>query len=224
MSPPELSEELLRTAFSTNPSEAEVDDATTDAIWRAVEGSCAAEELGALLRRAREEPAVAEAWRMAQAVHAEVVDEANEAAPSGEVVAGPTHWWRRPAVVGMGTAVALAAAVLLVVQTGEVPREGGPMRAETAELASTLSSTELPRDHAILRWTATDDGSVYSVTVTTDALQPVAQTGGLRTPEWQIPADTLAAFPVGTVVLWRVEALLPDGTRHRSATFEGVLR
>ncbi len=224
MSPPELSEELLRTAFSTNPSEAEVDDATTDAIWRAVEGSCAAEELGALLRRAREEPAVAEAWRMAQAVHAEVVDEANEAAPSGEVVAGPTHWWRRPAVVGMGAAVALAAAVLLVVQTGEVPREGGPMRAETAELASTLSSTELPRDHAILRWTATDDGSVYSVTVTTDALQPVAQTGGLRTPEWQIPVDTLTAFPVGTVVLWRVEALLPDGTRHRSATFEGVLR
>ncbi len=227
MSDLHLPDAHLRAAFSTHSTDTAVDDATAAAIWSAVEGTCSADELRTLLQRAREEPAVAEAWRVAQAVFAEVVAEPEAApndAPAAEVVAGPAHWWRRPAVVGIGAAVAMAAAVLLFVQPPDLPTDGGPSRAETAELASTLSSPDLPRDHAVLRWTATEEGSIYSVTVTTDALATVAQTGGLRTAEWQIPAETLAQFPAGTIVFWRVEALLPNGTRHRSATFEGVLQ
>jgi len=225
-----LSDDLLRAAFSSAPEASDgPDDATTNAIWRAVRGECTAEELGALLRRVREEPELAETWRMAQAIHAEVVAPEEQAAeqapppPQGKVLQGPASWWRQPKVLGIGAVVAMAAAALLFVTPGPDPG-GGPMRAETVELANLLGDAELARDNAVLRWTPAEQGTVYSITVTTDYLASVARVGGIHEAEWQIPAESLKSVPAGTQLLWSVHATLPDGTKHRSGTFVTVLR
>ena len=232
MSPPQVPEHLtdehLREAFGTAIRGDGPDAATTEAIWRAVSGACSPAELQALLEQVRACPELAEAWRMARAIHAEVVPSQAPAPAStptvGHVVRGPATWWRQPAVVGAGAVMLMAAVALLVVQPGPVQNRGpGPMRADTIDLATTLDETPLQRDAAVLRWTAAPEGTVYGVTITTDALEPVARVGGLHAPEWQIPPESLAAVPAGTVLLWRVEAQLPDGTRQRSPTFEAVL-
>ena len=218
---------------------AEEDDAvdvpTQAAIWAAVSGELSDDDLRELLARARAEPGVAEAWRVARSVHAEVVSESlspqvNENV-AAEVIVGPSSWWRRHGPTGLGLAAvgALAAAALLWVAPPAAPSDGGPtaggpMRAETSLIQNQAEpGAVLDPDGAVLAWSASEPGGRYSVTVMTDNLAPIARVGGLTEPRWTVPADVLASLPPGTVVLWRVEVQLPDGRRHRSPTFEGVL-
>lgn len=238
MSGPEPDRELIR-AFSEvegtvdDPGTATLDPETTDQIWRAVRGELGGPELVALLDRVRQEPDLAEAWRVARAVSEELVDPAPEqpvsadAPPTtadapGQLVEGPASWWR---VAAVGGALAAAALALLVVRTPPpAPSpEAGPMRAAETVVTSALDSKALDRARPELRWSSAGPGASYSVTVTTDTLQPVARTGGLSETHWTLPADSVAALAAGTVLLWRVEAQLPDGSRHRSPTFEAVL-
>lgn len=207
-----------------------LDPDTMDQIWRAVRGELPAPELVALLERVRQEPDLAEAWRVARAVSEELVDPAPDAVTvgatpepeTGQLVRGPASWWR---VAAVGGALAAAALALFVVQAPAPapPPEAGPMRAAETVLSSALDSAELDRSQPELAWSSAGPGATYSVTVTTDRLQPVARTGGLAETRWTLPAASVAPLPPGAVLLWRVEALLPDGSRHRSPTFEAVL-
>ena len=127
--------------------------------------------------------------------------------------------------MGIGTVMAMAAVAVMYVVPVEPVGGGVAMRAEVVRIENTLLyAGVIERSRPVLRWTALPEGTSYSVTITTDALVSVARAGALDTPEWVIPADALAGLPDGTVLLWRVEATLPDGARHRSATFDAVLR
>ena len=217
----------LRAAFSARPIAVEAGEETLEAVWRAVSGEATVEEVQALLARVRAEPAVAEAWRTAREVQGAVESTADvhEDEPS-TVVRGPAHWWQGPASVGMGSVVAMAAvAAMYVVPMQQRTGADVAMRADAVRIDNTLLyAGVLQRSDAVLRWSQLEDGTRYTVTVTTDALAPVARAGALEAAEWTIPTDQLAELPAGTVLLWRVEATLPDGSKHRSATFDAVLR
>jgi hypothetical protein len=237
MSPTDPTDADLRAAFAARePDDADpaLDEETLDAIWAAAAGAADAETRAALLARARAEPAVAEAWRMAHAVNSELrgapaLEAEDTGAPRAEdaeppkVVQGPASWWRHPAVVVGGLAAAAAAALFLQIRTG--PPDVDPMRADTPAISTPLdATTPLPRDAATLRWSGAAEGSTYRVTLTTAELAPVASVGGLLAPTWTVPPASLEPLPAGTRLLWRVEARDPEGSRQRSPTFEAVLQ
>jgi hypothetical protein len=218
--------EDLRAAFSARPVRQEVNEATLSMVWKAVSGSTSPADLASVLEQVRREPAVAEAWRVARSVRAELDDEEPARVErQGKVVLGPAHWWRGAAGMGIGTVMAMAAVVVMYVVPMSENRGPVAMRADVLGIENTLVyAGSVDRDHAVLRWTALPEGTVYTVTVTTDLLARVARGGALDKPEWVIPGPQLSALPDGTVLLWRVEATLPDGSKHRSATFDVVLR
>lgn len=122
--------------------------------------------------------------------------------------------------------LAAAAAVTLTVGVGlfvaparkdstPVMREGE----ETAIQSLVPESEALPRAACVLRWTAAETGARYNVQVGTGDLTPVAQAGNLDRPEFTVPFESLEKISSGAPLLWRVEAILPDGSRIASATF-----
>jgi hypothetical protein len=60
--------------------------------------------------------------------------------------------------------------------------------------------------------------------VTTESLQVVATFGQLVEPAVVVPESALVSLPAGTRVLWRVEAVLPDGERVASPTYVARLK
>ncbi len=225
----------LQAAFAARPIREEASEETLMMVWDAVSGTASPSDLVAVLERVRREPAVAEAWRVACSVRSElVVEEASEKrAPSdsspvklpSNVVRGPAHWWQGPAGMGVGIVMAVAASMVMYVVPVSQERVDTVMRADVVQIENKLLYAGLvERENAVLRWTALPKGTVYTVTVTTDVLAPVDRAGALNEAEWVIPAATLSGLPDDTVLLWRVEATLPDGSKHRSATFDVVLR
>ena len=77
----------------------------------------------------------------------------------------------------------------------------------------------LPRDDFVLRWSPGPEGSIYAVTLTTESFQPVDAGEGLSDPERPVQEDRLVGLDSGARLLWRVEALLPDGRKVQSDTF-----
>jgi hypothetical protein len=99
---------------------------------------------------------------------------------------------------------------------GDAGWRSGPV----AEIQSLIpETTPLARGELVLRWSAGPQGSIYDVHVTTESFAPVATAEGLDRPEWRVPEEQLAAIAGGTRLLWRVDALLPDGRRAESPTF-----
>lgn len=76
----------------------------------------------------------------------------------------------------------------------------------------------LSRANPTLRWSG-PEGASYSVVVTTGRLEVLAQAEGLTESEYRLPASVVSELTPGTVLLWHVEALLPDGARVPSKTF-----
>ena len=81
----------------------------------------------------------------------------------------------------------------------------------------------LQRENAVLRWRG-PEGSTYDVLVMTEQMLVVAEASNLQEPQFRIPGQDLANLPTGTRLLWRVEAVLPNGRRLASPTFEVRLR
>jgi hypothetical protein len=122
----------------------------------------------------------------------------------------------------------LAAAAVLVLAVGLATLfPPGPSRDDagwrsgpTAQIRSLVpETTPLARAEFLLRWSGGPEGAVYDVHLTTESFSPVAVAEGLENPEWRVPEERLAEIAGGTRLLWRVDALLPDGRRARSATF-----
>ena len=99
--------------------------------------------------------------------------------------------------------------------TQEVPfRQGG-----SEVVRSRLDGDAVvSRQDAQLQWTG-PEGAHYNVLVTVD-LRVIATAEGLTEPEYVIPESKLGDLPAETLLHWHVEAVLPDGGRIPSETFD----
>ncbi|MCU0224377.1 MAG: hypothetical protein MUF27_09955 [Acidobacteria bacterium] len=74
----------------------------------------------------------------------------------------------------------------------------------------------LPRERFRLAWEPAAAGASYDVVLTTADLRGIFARRRLEASEVTVPVDALAGLPDGTRLAWRVDALLPDGTRQSS--------
>lgn len=184
-----------------------------DLLWSALAGEAAPAEVERVVDHTTACPACAEAWRLGRELR-ESASLSTEAPP--DTVPSTGGGWGWGALAAGLAAVALAAGALLMVGTPESGyREGGSptIRSEMAEGA------ELPRAAFVLRWTPGPAGTRYSVLVTTEGLDTLARARGLETAEYRVPETALSGVEPGSRILWRVEGVLPDGSRSSSATF-----
>lgn len=162
----------------------------------------------------------AAAFRLARGLSREGPVPAADAGPS---LLSVPHQWLRWAVPLTALAAVLALAVLVPrpwQSRPEVYRGGEPM-----EIRSLMDEgTVLPRDQAVLRWTAGPPGSLYEVRLLTREGREVAVEAGLESPQYRIPPPALAGLGSGTVLYWQVKVQQPDGTSAMSKTFSVRLR
>ncbi|MEM7352177.1 MAG: hypothetical protein AAF657_15355 [Acidobacteriota bacterium] len=226
-------EELRRAYLSHTRDRLPEDSPGPEDLWQLATGELSASEARGWIDHISRCPACAEDFRLTRQMVAEMSDEADLTVDSSaeeptditevsgrSVVAFPqrsdgSRWWRN---------VAAAAAVLMVAggigwrlaQPDDVTfRQGG----ETLVQSLLADDRIAPRAEANLRWSG-PEGAVYDLIVTTEALEIIYQAEGLATTELQLPKERLEGLPAGTVLRWHVEAVLPDGTRLPSDTFD----
>jgi len=113
--------------------------------------------------------------------------------------------------------VALAASVVLHQQPERPPgfREG-----TRSDIRSLIPEADaLPRTRCLLRWSPGPEGTTYNLQVATERLERISEARGLTAAEYAVSEAALRTVPAGARVLWRVETVLPDGSRASSATF-----
>jgi hypothetical protein len=100
---------------------------------------------------------------------------------------------------------------------------------EDAPAVSDAIAAEIAQDRAfarhrvILRWSAPEPGSTYSIVVDDEDRRRVASGERLAEPVFRVPADAVFAVP-GDRLIWEVTATLPDGRRLRSRSFVALLQ
>jgi hypothetical protein len=187
-------------------------------LWSAAQGELRADVVRPLVLHLVECGACAEAWRLAR----EVEPQAGTRPPAVDARRAPV----RPSQIAWGAlaagmTVALAASVVLRQPPG-VPQ----YRAAEGTAIRSLVPEERPlrRGAFVLRWTPGPAGSRYSVQIATEALTALAGAGGLTVAEYTVSEAALRTVPAGARVLWRVETVLPDGSRAGSATFRTTVQ
>lgn len=205
--------EALRRGFHSLADEAPGECSAADlaAVWSAVRGELDADARRALVDRLASDPALAEAWRVAQAL-------GSPDAPVVAAVSAPRPSWPAPWLAAAALVILGVSAALLVPQL----RRSEPMlRQPGVYTVDSLLVPEatIPRDAFALRWTAGPDGSRYRVRVTTEDLRVIATASDLTAPVFRVPPDDLAAVPAGGVVFWQVDVTLPANARVSSRTF-----
>ena len=192
---------------------------SADAIWDAVTGAAPSAQASAIVEHTSRCFACAEAWRLARELGARPIAGPG-ALPAGRgfLGAGPGRWTALAAMAvlaaGLGVFVALRrAAPPIVMRAGE----------EVAIRSLVPESTPLSREGCILRWSEPAAGARYTVRVGTEDLSPVAFVDRLEQAEYAIPAKDLEEIPPGSVIVWQVEAVLPDGRRVASPGFRNQL-
>lgn len=207
--------ERLRRAFQ-GPGETfrgECSEDDLDRIWKAVAGELPVEERRRVVERVAEDPAWAEAWRVAQEMRRASGGAAAATPPKRRPLSRPAPWLAAAAVLVLAVGAALV--VRFLPSDGDTVRNGGTYAVEPA----TESEQTLPRQAFVLRWNEGPAGTRYQVRVTTDTLQPVLTATDLMTAEVTVPAERFADLPAGTRILWQVAAALPSGETVESQTF-----
>ncbi len=148
---------------------------------------------------------------------------ANAATGGPSLVARALHALLRPA-----PAFALLALLALGYPVYRALSRGGPGSVPPAGVAEyrapaageprslVADGATLPRDAFVLRWTSAGPDATYAVAVTTPDLVEVFAARGVRTTEFRVPPEAIAAFPAGTRLVWRLDAQLSDGARRSS--------
>lgn len=215
----------LRAAFAVTDDVPRPDCLAADTILAAVRGELPPRELRNALDHLASCASCSEDWRLGAEIERQPSEPATSASPrSARVIQGRFGSWRP-----LAAAASLAAGLLITVG---VYRNGGlspqpPTYREAGDTAvhSLLAEGQaLPRQGAVLRWSAVPGAASYDVRVSTDDLRPVQTAESLTGTEYRIPDASLAALPAGAKLLWQVEAVFPDGTRRTSPTFTNPLR
>lgn len=209
MSEIELERDRLRRAFASLEGRAPGPGCPEpERLWAAARGELPAEVVRPLVLHLVECGACAEAWRLAREVEPRAVDARPAAArPSW------TFW----GALAAGMTLALAASVVLHQPSERTPgfREG--TRIDIRSLVP--ESDSLPRARCVLRWSPGPEGTTYNLQVATEGLEKISEARGLTAAAYEVPPPALASLPSGAKLLWRVEAVAPDGARVTSATF-----
>jgi hypothetical protein len=213
MSGDDVVSERLRDAYGALLQEGALpgpDCADPERIWAAVRGDLARAEARALIDHALACPACGAAWRLARELAAE--------AGGSPEVAG-TRWEGR-----RWLALAAAAIVVALIPVGLYLRRapGTPAYRDEGrvEIRSLIPEGRLlPRRDFLLRWTPGPHGARFTLRVVRPDLSVVANTKGLKSPEYLVPPEVLRDLPPGQVLYWQVEAHLEDGSRLVSGMF-----
>lgn len=163
--------------------------------------------------------ACAEAWRLAREFGVRTILEPGSAGSSPAArVPGRRTWTALAAAVvvvttGLGVLMYRRSAPPFVMRAGE----------EVAIHSLVPESAPLPREGCVLRWSKPADGARYTVRVGTEDLAPIALAENLDQPEYTVQLKDLEKVPPGSAIVWRVEAVLPDGRRIASPGFRNRL-
>ncbi len=201
-------DESLRREFASLGARAapSADCPDPERIFIAVRGELDAAGVRALMDHTAGCGSCAEDWRLAR----ELMESVPAAAPA-RGARRPVGWLALPAAA----AVVAALSAILLGPSHPRYRDG-----EVVLIRSLLDeSRPLPRRSLVLRWTPGPKGSRYDVLVATSALAPLFSARSLEFAELVVPERNLAGLPSGARLLWRVEAMLPEGGRAASATF-----
>ncbi len=205
--------EDLRRAFRERPAgdEPPGDCPAADRLAAAAQDRCSADEFNRILDHTVVCAACAASWRIAR----ELRDEEAGAAPARLRRSGLPAWALAAAAV-----LAVAAGVTLVPQWIDLHRAPVYRSNEAPTVRSEIEDGRvLPRDRVLLRWSCDLEDSVFSVRVMDVDLNPLASADQLQQEEFLVPEQALAGLASGDVVLWRVEALHPDGRRVPSPVY-----
>lgn len=224
---PEPDLDALRVAFARGGGRGG-EPVDPEELWAVVCGEADPRAAAPLVERLARDAALLEEWTVARVFAEEAAAaEARDPAPAEEAAAAEPgapaanasayRSWLALAAV----AAAVLVAVLLWPRAQPVRYDGGSGEMRTSTAAALRSTVEGPlrRDAATLTWTAVEGATRYEVQVTTVDLEPVLAVTGLAQPSVTLDAARLVALPPGTTLLWRVEAVLGDGSRERSETF-----
>jgi len=212
----------LRRAFAiSQPAPAPETCPAPEKIWEAVRGELPPGEVEAIVQHTAVCASCAEDWRLAGVLQTAEPAVSTAPAPAGVVRYGP---WQRVRTYVLAAAAMLAVAVVgIQVYQAQQPDQGaaGYREGQQDAIQSRIADgAPLPRDRFLLRWSApAAAGATYDVEVSTEDLRVVSSAEDLRTPELQVPARAMAGLPVGSRLLWKVEADLPDGSHLSSPTF-----
>jgi hypothetical protein len=166
-------------------------------------------------------PSCAYAWRIAMRSERRVGAATD---PTASRISGPRSTLR-PGLAA-AAAVILGAALLAVFRSGLPVDLGEAYRApERLEIVSLVPEhDDLPRENAILSWSAVEDDARYTVEIDTLDLTPVDRVRDLEATELRIPPEKLEGLESGEVIVWTVEARLIDGRRVKSKAFRHRIR
>jgi len=203
--------EAFRASMPAQPEQA---CPAPETLWSAVRGELSGPELEAVTSHLRTCAACGEAL----AVSAELATEADPRA-----AAAPPRRIRRVAAVAAGVTALAAGLVVFLVQRSSAQPEVEASRGDSAggPAIRSLSTEEQPAAGARLQWTPVDRALRYRVQLSTEDLHPVYDRT-VEAPALTLPlalADLARQRTDGAVLLWQVEALLPDGRTEVSPTF-----
>jgi len=209
--------ERLRCGFSSpDESERAAGDRCPSAerIWDGVHGRLASGEAKGIALHLAECPSCAADWRLAM----RSAERSAGTAPAAALRRPGLRW----AMTGAAAAAILLVGFLVILRGTDLSRPAGTTyRApEDARIRSLVPDGKvLPRDAAVLRWTAVADGARHSVEVGLPDLTPLASAYDLLETEYRIPSAALERVEPGGTVAWQVEARLADGRRIVSEAF-----
>jgi hypothetical protein len=199
----------LREAFaSLSDGRADGGSADTGRIFDAVHGGMSVEARRTIVEELVTDADAAEAWRLARELAPEPVP--------AHVAPRQDAWKWLP----------IAAALVLAVGLGwRLFSPGGPTPApgyrgaEQRAIASALpQDVPLSRARPTLRWTALENAR-YRVRVLTPELAVLVESGELTSPAYTLSDEVLRRVAPGALVLWQVEARMPDNAVIVSPTF-----
>ncbi|MCP4658655.1 MAG: zf-HC2 domain-containing protein [bacterium] len=187
-------------------------------IWEALRGELPPDEVREVVDHTSACASCAQDWRLAHALGKR----------SEEAAATHLAAVRRARFGSLRPWLAAAAAAVLIVvgvrwSEQWMPRQESAYRGDEQAAIRSLT-TEVSRQRCLLIWEG-PEGAIYDVVVSTeDPLETISTAKELRTSEHLVPESSLAKFPAATKVLWRVDAVLPDGSRLSSKTFVSPLK